>query len=138
VQILDKEGWEEGSVEFWFQTAWSPPVPVLEQLSKDNPTVTISHRFVEEGMGFYGTYEYHKGSYEVIEENTFNDETPCEIWVRYKGDDYHHYCNECDNYFDCDGEPSRICAECEELLSTTEKELWEGDKDDCNLETQAS
>ena len=138
VGIANENSWEEGVAHLWFETAWSPPVPVLEKLSKDNPKVTITHKFVEEGMGFYGTYEYNKGKYEVVEEDNFNDNTPCEVYYRYKGDDYHHYCRECEETFDCDGEPSKVCPECEASLNETDKELWEGEEDECNHEVKAS
>lgn len=138
VAILDERSWEEGEVVIVFQTAWSPPVPVLKQLSKDNPKVTIHHKFVEEGWGYYGTYEYNKGKYEVMEEGNFDDNTPCETHRHYKGDDYHHYCKECNDSFDCDGEPSQVCEPCQLTLDELDSELWEGETDECNHEVKAS
>lgn len=126
VAILDEHSWEEGEVTFVFQTAWSPPIPVIQKLSKDNPTVTISHKFVEEGMGFYGTYEYNKGTYEVVEEGNFDENTDCNTYNDYKGDSYHHYCKECEEYFECDGDPATVCETCELTLDNLDKELWEG------------
>lgn len=138
VVILDEYSWEEGEVIFVFQTAWSPPVPVIKKLSKDNPSVKIVHKFVEEGMGYYGTYEYKKGEYEVVEEGNFDDNTPCETHRHYKGDDYHHYCRECNDSFDCDGEPSQVCEPCQLTLDELDSELWEGETSGSNHEVKAS
>ena len=124
----DDSTWESGEVTITFQTAWSPPVPVLTQLSKDNPSVKIVHKFYETGAGFYGTYEYKKGMITVEEQGNFGMETPCEIYIEYLGDSYHHYCQDCGDYFDCEGEVKDYCVECEAQRNEQEKELWELDE----------
>lgn len=120
----DDTCWEGGDLVINFQTAWSPPVPVLSQLSKDNPKVTITHKFTEEGMAFYGTYIYRKGIPEVVLQGSFEKGTPCEIYREYYGDNYHHSCDQCHEQFECDGEPQDLCVECEAELLTTDTELW--------------
>lgn len=124
----DDSTWESGEVMINFQTAWSPPVPVLTQLSKDNPSVKIIHKFYETGAGFYGTYEYKKGMITVEEQGEFDKQTSCETYLEYLGDSYHHYCEDCNNNFDCDGEPQDYCPDCEAQRNEQEKELWEVDE----------
>ena len=127
---LTDDCWEHGEVIITFQTAWSPPVPVLEKLSKDNPQVKIIHKFYETGAGFYGTYEYSKGMITVEEQGEFDKGTSCETYQNYFGDSYHHYCDECHENFDCDGEPQDLCVECQEKLEDMDKELWEEEQSD--------
>lgn len=121
---LDDE-WESGEVQMQFSTAWSPPIPVMQELSKQNPKVKITHKFTEEGNSFYGTYIYRKGEIEVVSQGDFNSETPCEIYEEYYGDSYHHHCKECDENFECEGEPKDVCPQCEASILETDKELWE-------------
>jgi hypothetical protein len=134
-ETYDDSVWESGEVIIIFQTAWSPPIPVMTQLSKDNPHVKIIHKFYETGSAFYGTYSYIKGDIDIVEEGEFNRTTPCEIYMTYMGDSSHHYCNECENYFECNGELQDCCDECLELLNDKDKELWETDLE---VTTQAS
>ena len=55
-----------------FDTAWSAPHAVLEQLSKDYPEVRIQHQWFEEVFGFnVGVHEYLNG--EIVYENTPRD-----------------------------------------------------------------
>lgn len=44
-----------------FSTAWSPPLPVLKQLSKQYPGVTVTVRFFESSMPFSGKAVFHRG-----------------------------------------------------------------------------
>lgn len=46
----------DGSVCITFQTAWSPPVPIIVELAKRFPTVTLSLEFFEHGMAFAGGF----------------------------------------------------------------------------------
>lgn len=125
----DDTCWESGELIISLQTAWSPPTPVIQQLSKDNPNVTITHKFSETGMGFYGNHVYKKGVLDIVAEGSFDKGTSCEIYAEYFGDGYHHYCDQCGNSFDCDGEPQDLCVECETDLLETDKELWGEAKD---------
>lgn len=42
------------SLEYRFDTAWSPPNPVVERLIKDWPTLDFELHYKEVGMGFIG------------------------------------------------------------------------------------
>ena len=45
-----------------FQTAWSAPHPVIEQLAKMYPDITITHKWADEDLGMNcGEYEYADG-----------------------------------------------------------------------------
>lgn len=125
VDNLEPEVWESGQVIVTFQTAWSPPIQVIKQLSKDNPNVKIVHKFYEEGNCFYGTYIYRKGRATIKEEGELTLDTPCEIYVDYMGETNHHYCQECDENFECEGEPQTICNDCQKKSEQQDKELWE-------------
>ena len=131
------ETWESGELNLMFNTAWSPPIPVITQLSKDNPKVAITHKFTEEGMAFYGTYEYSNGDVEVVKEGSFERGTPCEIYLEYYGDSSHHSCDQCGEWFDCDGEPQDLCVDCEKELLDTDKELWGEVNETIAKETQS-
>jgi len=44
-----------------FQTAWSPPEPVVRQFSVMHPSLTVTLRYYESGMGFKGLSKYKGG-----------------------------------------------------------------------------
>lgn len=52
-----------------FDTAWSPPLPVIQELSKQFPEAEFTINFEEPGMGFFGEYKYSNGY--LIEERNF-------------------------------------------------------------------
>lgn len=43
------------SVKIKFETAWTPPLPVIVELAKKFPTYTFTLRYFERGMEFQGT-----------------------------------------------------------------------------------
>ena len=53
---------EEGRTSYNFDTAWSPAEPVVAALAKQFPTLSITHRYCEGGMGFAGEVEYANGA----------------------------------------------------------------------------
>ena len=75
----------EGKTSYNFDTAWSPAEPVIHALSGLFPTLTITHRYCEGGMGFAGEVIYHAGN--EISRLDFDDgeSLPDEAW--YKDDD---------------------------------------------------
>ncbi len=65
---VDFAGFERNNdeeVTAYFETAWSPPIPVLLELSKLLP-VTIWHEFDEGGCAFQGESYYVNGVEEVV------------------------------------------------------------------------
>jgi len=53
-------------LEYWFQTAWSPPEPVIRKMSKMFPRLKFVLTYFEGGMGFNGLLVCKGGK--VIEE----------------------------------------------------------------------
>jgi len=49
------------TIMYSFDTAWSPPEPIVEKLSEMFPTLHFELRFEEGGMGFSGYSIYEKG-----------------------------------------------------------------------------
>ena len=52
----------EGKTSYNFDTAWAPAEPVIHALSGLFPTLTITHRYCEGGMGIAGEAMYHAGN----------------------------------------------------------------------------
>ena len=59
----------EGTTSYNFDTAWSPAEPVVAALAKKFPTLTITHRYCEGGMGYAGQVIYLNG--EVISNDIY-------------------------------------------------------------------
>lgn len=57
---------EPGQLAYRFNTAWSPPVPVLNALSHQNPDLVVNHVYEEE-QGWGGRIEYRNGNGEQLE-----------------------------------------------------------------------
>lgn len=49
------------SVRYTFQTAWSPPIPVVREMSRKFPSLRFRIRFWEGGMGFQGNWIFKAG-----------------------------------------------------------------------------
>lgn len=47
----------ERSAVIGFQTAWSPPIPLITKLGEMFPELTFTLRYYEGGMGFQGVYK---------------------------------------------------------------------------------
>ena len=52
----------EGKTSYNFDTAWSPAEPVVAALAEQFPTLSLTHRYCEGGMGFAGEVEYANGA----------------------------------------------------------------------------
>lgn len=59
---------DEGKVSYSFQSAWSPPTPVIERLSEIFPEVRIEFSYYETGMDFWGIEIYENG--ELVSEES--------------------------------------------------------------------
>ena len=86
-QIFD-ENWENDN-EIEFQTAWSNPLPILQELSRQFPEVKIEVRYYDEDFGSnVGEYTLLCG--EVQELNIPRDITEgLRLAIDISGDDYH-------------------------------------------------
>ena len=48
--------------EIRFNTAWSPPIPVIAKLSKMFPTMLFTVQYYEGGVGYAGKADFTKGN----------------------------------------------------------------------------
>lgn len=55
-----------------FQTAWSPPIPVIRRLSELFPAVSVTLKYFEAGMGFAGTYTVRAGVVKRNEDKAYS------------------------------------------------------------------
>lgn len=55
---------EATAITAWFQTAWAPPVPVIEALCEQFPRVSVEMHYYEGGMFFGGTLTGANGAVE--------------------------------------------------------------------------
>jgi hypothetical protein len=58
------------SLTVWFETAWSPPIPVMEALTKKYTTLSFTLEYSEGGVGFRGIFEGKDG--ETIRDDTWD------------------------------------------------------------------
>jgi hypothetical protein len=58
---------EETALGYYFQTAWSPPLPAIKELSLQFPQATISIEYEEE-QGWGGEIEFKNGEHTQIKE----------------------------------------------------------------------
>lgn len=58
---------EENKLHYYFQTAWSPPLPVIEALSLQHPELEITLRYEEE-QGWGGEIYWDKTGSTIVEE----------------------------------------------------------------------
>jgi hypothetical protein len=52
---------DDRSITVWFETAWSPPIPIMEALTKKYPALSIKLEYSEGGMCFRGIFEGQNG-----------------------------------------------------------------------------
>lgn len=122
---LDNSDWENGVIRYYFDTAWSPIVPVIKALAKEHTKVLITYSYYESGSDFWGEHEYKKGEVTSFDEGSLSD-AGCERLEYLMGQ--HHNCQECWNEIECEGETThQLCTECEELIEEADKALWEGE-----------
>lgn len=61
-EVLATEDYFEGGlISYTFLTAWSPPVPVIQAMSKQFPSLQFDLDYFECGCGFMGSCEYENG-----------------------------------------------------------------------------
>jgi hypothetical protein len=49
------------SITIWFETAWSPPIPIMEALTKKYTALSFTLEYSEGGVGFRGIFEGRQG-----------------------------------------------------------------------------
>jgi hypothetical protein len=75
----EEQGIVGGTITYDFDTAWSPPVPIVEALAEKFPSLNIAHYYCEGGMGYAGAAFYRDGKVADIEEYSAED-LPDEAW----------------------------------------------------------
>lgn len=63
-------GSDEGSIRYSFDTAWSPPEPLIKAMGKEFPTLTFELRYAETGMDFMGILRIEEN--EVVRDESDN------------------------------------------------------------------
>lgn len=64
---LDKRKKGKGEISYTFQTAWSPPIPVIKAMAKRFPELTFDIRYFERGQTFSGQIVFENGKKTVDE-----------------------------------------------------------------------
>ena len=70
----DKAKVKHAEISYTFNTAWSPPIPVIEAMSKKYPKLNFDLRYFERGMGFNGIFRVQDGKVEMNEEGKYYGE----------------------------------------------------------------
>jgi len=94
------------SLHYKFDTAWSPPTPVIEKLAQQNPNLNITLEYREE-QGWGGEVAFTGSFVEVIKEWDVPDSHAEEIEAN------HGDCWKCENF---DGDYSDLYEDCPENL----------------------
>ena len=98
------------SLHYKFDTAWSPPTPVIEKLAQQNPNLNITLEYREE-QGWGGEVAFNGSFVEVIKEWDVPDSHAEEIEAN------HGDCWKCENF---DGDYSDLYEDCPENLKPIE------------------
>jgi len=117
--IEEAENGENYVVHYNFNTAWSRPVPALQKLSAQYPTLLFTLSYEEE-TGWGGEMEFLRG--EVISES-----------------EYDNMCRDCDatNQMDyCDNDCGQICGNCHWLGEADLESVAECEEHKQYLETK--
>lgn len=70
---------DEEEINIYFDTAWSTPLPVFKELSRQFPDLVIYVEYADEDMGHNcGTYALFKGDIQTEESRDY--EFACDIW----------------------------------------------------------
>lgn len=98
-----------------FETAWSPPTPVLEAMTAQHPDVDIEHEWLDEGYCTQGMAVYGRDGTKSVEYYSAEDERVRDLSMELRGHDPWAYCYECGGDLDEDIEPEpdpQMCHAC--------------------------
>jgi len=70
----------DGRTSYNFDTAWAPAEPVVAALAAKFPTLSITHRYCEGGMGFAGQVIYANGEESLRDDYDDSGSLPDEAW----------------------------------------------------------
>lgn len=125
IDVADISGWEHGSIGFQFNTAWSPPTPIIEALVKEFKKLEFHWTYWEESYEYWGVHDFKNGKEVSYEGGAFKH---CEDYNRFGLT--HHWCLQCNEVFEeCEGEQTpELCESCEVLskeVTEEEQQLWD-------------
>lgn len=62
-EVEDEYSWgdSEYRIEYSFECAWAPPIPVIQEMGKRFPNLEFELRYFEAGMGFHGVFAVESG-----------------------------------------------------------------------------
>lgn len=127
VEFLDSEdSWEEGIVQFSFNTAWSPTTQIITALAKEHKKLSFTYHYYEGGSDYWGQHFFKKGE-EVSYDGGELSTAPCSVLEELMGNT-HHWCYECGNDVYCQGERDSTPNKCETCMEEEQKEndpLWD-------------
>lgn len=78
---VDNDNKVDGHTSYNFDTAWSPAEPVIAALAEKFPTLTISHRYCEGGMGYAGEIVYKDGV-AIAHDEYGAEDLPDDAWLK--------------------------------------------------------
>lgn len=130
-----QEDWESGMVGCNFNTAWSPILPVIEELATQYPTLEFQYQYYEGGSDYWGKHLIHNAKKINEIDGGELSSASCEIRMELEGN-AHHWCDQCGDTFDCSEEntPS-LCEACSEEIDTLDKDLWDTSIEDKDKES---
>jgi len=119
---------DDKEVSYYFESAWSPVVPVIEALAKEFKKLSFTYTFYETGSDYWGELEYKKG--ELISEDSGDvSSASCERLEYLMGS--HHYCEDCYDQIECYGDnTAKLCEDCLAKEDEEDVSLWEGETSD--------
>jgi hypothetical protein len=121
INVANVDEWESGSIYFDFDTAWSPPYPIIEALSKEFKKLEFHWRYWEESYEYWGVHNLKKGKEVKYEGGAFKS---CDDYTQFGLD--HHWCELCSEHLECEGEATTsLCEVCEQSVIEADKELWD-------------
>jgi hypothetical protein len=126
---------ESKEVSYYFESAWSPIVPVVEALAKEFKKLSFNYSFYETGSDYWGELEYKKAEL-VSEEGGDISSAGCERLEYLMGG--HHYCADCYDQVECYGDKTpNLCEDCLANDDEQEVSLWEGETNEDTTDTTA-
>lgn len=80
VEIVTASG--DAYCELHLESAWSPPIALIERLSVAYPSLRIFHSYSEEGNSFWGTHVWRSGDQlasEEVDESSFPEDVAIQL-----------------------------------------------------------
>ena len=79
LELTDEEILGKKCLEYNFDSAWSPPIPIIKKMGEMFPNLTFGLDYDESGMGFKGSFSMSGGEVSFEEHRQFTDEDWTEL-----------------------------------------------------------